>query len=128
MDLCRRLETLADSLPLKVDTHAAILLADRMGKTLRRCHRLEEKIIFPAFLNANDDVQAILKRLRKEHLEDEDHARDVEDAIRAFVVLRKRESAEELGYMLRCLFVPLRRHLAFDRDYLLPLYHRVCKS
>ena len=124
LDLCRKLEDLADTLPSKVDTRIAMMLANRLKATLRRCHCLEEDVIFPVLLRAGTDVADILGRLRHEHLEDEDHANDVRDAIRAFVTRQDRGDAEKLGYMLRCLFVSLRRHLAFDCDYVLPLFRR----
>lgn len=127
LDLCQRLEDLADALPSKVDTLSATLLANRLRSTLRRCHRLEETVVFPILMTTEMDVHPIFDRLRKEHQEDEDHACDVQDAIRVFVSASDRESAEKLGYMLRCLFVSLRRHLAFDRDYVLPLFKRAKK-
>ncbi len=122
--LCQQLEALADSLPSKLDTRAAMMLTDQLRTVLRRCHRTEETIIFPALQMADPQTKTILERLRQEHLEDEDHASDVCDAVRAFVDDINRKKAEELGYMLRCLFVSLRRHLAFDHDYILPLYFR----
>ncbi len=124
LDLCQRLEDLADQLPSKVDTRAATILANRLQSTLRRCHQLEETVIFPALLTADTDVHGILDRLRKEHQEDEDHACDVRDTIRAFVTAGNWDGAENLGYMLRCQFVSLRRHLAFDRDYVLPRFQQ----
>ncbi|KIN71816.1 hemerythrin domain-containing protein [Sulfitobacter guttiformis] len=123
-DLCVKLEDLADSLPSKVDTRVAMMLARRLQSALRRCHALEEKIVFPVLLSAQTDIAAILDRLRQEHLEDEYHANDVYDAIQAYVATRDRKDAEQLGYMLRCLFISLRRHLAFDCDYVLPLLRR----
>ena len=124
--LCQALETVADSLPSRVDTRAATILADRLHPTLRQCHRMEETIIFPVLLISAPQMRLMLDRLRKEHFEDEDHACDVQDAVMAFVTNQTRADAEEIGYMLRCLFVSLRRHLAFDRDYVLPLYRRAC--
>ncbi len=85
-------------------------------------------MIFPVLLTTGTELHPILDRLRKEHQEDEDHACDVRDTIHAFVTARNREGAEELGYMLRCLFVSLRRHLAFDRDHVLPLFRQAVKS
>lgn len=125
-DLCSDLEILADSLPAKVDTRAATTLTRRIPVTLRRCHRMEEAIIFPILSMTDLAMHPILDRLRKEHLEDQDHACDVQEAVEAFVTDRTRRDAEELGYMLRCLFISLRRHLAFDRDHVLPLYRKNC--
>lgn len=127
LDLCRRLEDLADTLPSRIDTRSATLLASRLRSTLRRCHRLEETVVFPILLSSDIEVHPILDRLRHEHQEDEDHACEVQESIQAFVTASNRENAEELGYMLRCLFVSLRRHLAFDRDYVLPLIQRAEK-
>lgn len=124
--LCEALEALADSLPSRVDTRAAALLVDQLRPTLRRCHRLEETLVFPVLLISGPQITPILDRLREEHLEDEDQASDLHDAVTAFVGYPTGAGAGEVGYMLRCLFVSLRRHLAFDRDYVLPLYRRTC--
>ena len=121
-EMCAHLEKIADALPSRIDTQAAVKIAHRLQETLRRCHRMEEKIVFPLLLRLDPQKVSILERLRIEHLEDQDHASDVSHAIREYVLESKRREAEELGYMLRCLFVSLRRHLAFDRDYILPLY------
>lgn len=125
-EMCRALETLADSLPSRVDTRVAAILVGKLRPTLRQCHRVEETIVFPVLLISGSQISPILDRLRGEHLEDEDHASDVRDAVTAFVTCQSRMDAGEVGYMLRCLFVSLRRHLAFDRDHMLPLYRRTC--
>ncbi len=124
--LCAALETLADDLPSRIDTQAAMILADRLEPVLRQCHRLEETLVFPVLLIAGPQMRPIIDRLRQEHIEDEDHACDVREAITAFVARQVRSNDHEIGYMLRCLFVSLRRHLAFDRDHVLPLYRRTC--
>lgn len=125
IDLCCALETLADALPSRVDTRAATLLAETLQETLHRCHQMEESFIFPALLAAHPDMLSTITRLRAEHVEDEEQACEVKDAILNFVILQKRKDVEEFGYLLRGLFVALRRHLAFDQDYVLPLYRRM---
>lgn len=124
LDLCGALEALADSLPSRLDTHAAILLVNRLQPTLVRCHELEETLVFPVLRTSNLDVGPILDRLHNEHVEDEDHAVDVRHAVNTFVTCKAKVQAEEIGFMLRGLFTQMRRHLAFDRDYVLPLYRR----
>jgi len=124
VELCCALETLADALPSRVDTRAAVLLADAVYETLHHCHQIEESLIFPTLLTAHPDMLSTITRLRTEHVEDEEQASEVKDAIMSFVILQKRKDVEEFGYLLRGLFVALRRHLAFDRDYMLPLYRR----
>ena len=127
-ELCHQLEMLADTLPFKVDTRAAMDISEQLQRQLRRCHRKEETILFAALLAADPNSKPILDRLISEHQEDEDHANDLHDAIKAFVMDENRKGAENLGYMLRCLFVSLRRHLAFDRDFILPLYLRATQN
>lgn len=122
--LCAALETLADSLPSNVDTLAATRLVERMHPTLSCCQYFEETVVFPLVTRSAPQIELILERLRHEHVEDIHHARDVCDAVTAFADGRHRANANEQGYMLRCLFTSLRRHLAFDRDYIMPLYLR----
>lgn len=120
--MCIQLEAIADALPSSIDTQAAMKFAQSLRSTLRRCHRLEEEIIFPSLLRRDPQLLPILERLRNEHLEDLDNAGDIMDAVGAYIIDFQRRKSEILGYMLRCLFVSLRRHLAFDRDFILPLY------
>ncbi len=126
IELSLALEALADSLPSRVDTYAAMILMDRLTTTLKRCHRLEETMVFPVLRISCVDVGPILERLRIEHVEDEDHAADLRDALEAFATHHRTAAADELGYMLRGLFTALRRHAAFDKDHVLPLYRRSC--
>ncbi|WP_299822264.1 hemerythrin domain-containing protein [uncultured Jannaschia sp.] len=123
--LCAALETLADTLPLNVDTLAATRLAEALHPTLSCCQIFEETYVFPIIAQSGPQVELIVERLRHEHIEDIYHARDVCDSVKAFAGRRHRVTANEEGYMLRCLFTSLRRHLAFDRDYVMPLYLQV---
>jgi hypothetical protein len=120
-ELCAELEALADSLPLRMDTYAAMSLLERLHATLHRCQRFEEGEIFPALATRRPDLRPTLDRLRAEHFEDQDQASDLRDAVEGFLTRREPPKAEEIGYMLRGLFTSLRRHLAFDRDVILPL-------
>lgn len=119
--LCRALEDLADSLPGRLDTHGAVLLLGRLGPLLRRCHHLEEEVIFPALRAARRDLGPVLDRLSAEHLEDEAQAGELEEAVVALAARWPAADAERLGYMLRGLFTALRRHVAHDRDRIRPL-------
>lgn len=126
--LCQKLEALADTLPSGVDTRAAAAISDQLRVILQHSHEAEETIIFAALVAADPLTRPILDRLRMEHREDEDHVRDICDAIAVFAHDQSRTETEELGYMLRCLFTSLRRHIAFDRDYILPLYLRAIRD
>ena len=122
--MCRDLESLADDLPDRIDTLAAKMLADALHPTLRACQDLEETHVFPAILTWQASIGPTLDRLRAEHVEDEDHAAIVAEAIMRFVRSRRHAEADQLGYLLRGLFRPLMRHSAFDRDVILPLYRQ----
>jgi hypothetical protein len=121
LELCAALEALADSLPLRMDTLGAVRLLERLHATLQRCQRFEEGVLFPALAARRPDLLPTLARLRAEHLEDQDQASELRDAIEGFLARREPPKAEEIGYILRGLFTALRRHLAFDRDVILPL-------
>lgn len=124
--LCRDLEDLADSLPERLDTLGAAQLVERLRARLRQSHRLEEQRVFPLLLAAPHgrygDLRPVMDRLRAEHSENEDYAVDLEDLLAGLgrqPLLRT--DAERLGYLLRGLFVSLRRHVAQDRDWICPL-------
>lgn len=126
-DICKTLESLADRLPTQVNRCEAVSLASRIPRTLQRAHLLEETMIFPVLMITQGEIGVTLNRLRHEHREDEDHAADIYDAIEALAKRRPIISSAEMGYMFRGLFISLRRHLAFDRDYLLPMYRNACR-
>lgn len=119
--LCEALESLADSLPAQVDTYAALELTRKLRPTLRRCHAFEETMVYPLLLTTQRDLTPTLRRLRAEHMEDADHAGDIHDAIKLLVTRRTAANPETTGYMLRALFVAMRRHVALERDFLLPI-------
>ena len=131
--ICRSLEELADSLPERLDTLQAVLLVGRLRALLRRAHQLEETQVFPILASApatlHGDLLPILNRLRAEHAENEDYVADLEDTLGAFWARPvARADAERLGYLLRGLFISLRRHVAQDRDWVRPLLRELGAS
>ncbi|MGR3551906.1 hemerythrin domain-containing protein [Pseudooceanicola sp.] len=122
--ICHRLELLADQLPDRIDTLAATMLADALYPTLRTCQDLEEAYVFPIILKWDRTLGPTVARLRAEHVEDEEHASVVAEAVTHFARSPRHADAERLGYLIRGLFQPLMRHSAFDRDIILPLYCR----
>ena len=113
---------LADTLPRQLDTYVAVRLAGRLVPTLTQCQSLEEREVFPLLRETSDTSAQMLDRLHAEHIEDEDHAAMLADAINRFAYDAAQNDAEALGYFLRGLFQPLRRHVAFDREVILPMY------
>lgn len=121
--LCDRLEAIADSLPENVDRQACLQTAGRLGVAIEQAHALEESVIFPALTHvAADDARlmAAIERLRLEHVADSCFAEELNEALTGLGEGRPRQSADAMGYMLRGFFQSLRRHVAFERDYLTP--------
>jgi hypothetical protein len=119
--LCAALELLADSLPHRIDTHGGLLLARGIRPTLHRAHRFEETVVHPLLMSHHTRLAGTLARLRGEHVEDADRGQEIREAVAVIVRDSSRRDAEMIGYMLRGFFSGLRRHLAFERDHLLPL-------
>lgn len=121
--LCRALEELADSLPERLDTRQALDLAEELRSVLARAHRVEEDWVLPRLSASSAGTlahwPAVMARLRAEHAENEDYADELTEALAGFWARPvARAEAERLGYLLRGLFMGLRRHVAHDRDWL----------
>ncbi|MBN9256312.1 MULTISPECIES: hemerythrin domain-containing protein [unclassified Mesorhizobium] len=117
--LCDALEAIADDLPSRVDPLLCLDVASSLLPMLRASHHFEEEIVFPAFAQT-EQRERIVARLRAEHLEDECLAEDLSEALLAHGHGGPIANPEAFGYMLRAFFEALRRHIAFERDHLLP--------
>lgn len=117
--LCDALEAIADALPARLDQLDCLSAAERLEPLLRACHRFEEGRVFPLYLAAlgRPDVVA---RLHREHVEDACAAHELAEILREAGSGRAVENCEALGYMLRAFFGTMRRHVAFERDHVLP--------
>lgn len=62
----------------------------------------------------------VLNRLESEHHNDEDYAESVAQAIGCYVLCDDHRKAESLSWMLRGFFESIRRHIAFEREHILP--------
>jgi hypothetical protein len=124
VELCGLLEALADALPDKIDVQSGLNLARTIYPTIRRIHVFEEETVFPFLFVVSGsaaDLAGSLERLRYEHMEDESLAEEIHDAITELVAGNRGSHASMLAYMLRGLFENLSRHVAFEREHLLPL-------
>lgn len=117
--LCDALEAIADDLPWRVDRLQCLTIASSLVPLLRECHRFEEEVVFPAFALARGQ-QDVVARLKTEHLQDDCAAEDLTEALTAHGHGLPIENPEAFGYMLRALFESMRRHVAFERDHVLP--------
>jgi|JI10StandDraft_1071094.scaffolds.fasta_scaffold08038_4 hemerythrin-like domain-containing protein len=126
---CDRLETIADLLPDGVDSRDCLLMAQNIVPLVKRAHEFEEGQVYPLLLSQpgiSPQMKETLERLRFEHLGDEEFASDLCLSLRQFVTARENCNVESLAWMLRGFFEGLRRHIAFEREHLLPLVEKQC--
>jgi hemerythrin-like domain-containing protein len=117
--LCHILEGIADDLPSRVDRLQCLAVAADLLPLLRECHRFEEEVVFQVFARRTGEEDTV-ERLKLEHLEDESAAADLSEALLVHGHGRPIENPEAFGYMLRAFFESMRRHIAFERDHVLP--------
>lgn len=122
--LCAELERMADSLPGPIDRHACLDLAQRMLPLIKRAHEFEENKVWPLVWRHQmklADLKETLERLSLEHWGDEDFAEQVFHQLRDYARQPEPIKAEGLAWTLRGFFQNLQRHIAFEREHLLPL-------
>lgn len=120
MQVCDDLERVSDELPA-ANTHAFLMVSERICPLLRQCQHFEETRVHPVLIQSRPGLDKILARLRDEHIEDQDHASLLLDSVRAFVTGDGAIEAGEIGYLARGFFTSVRRHLAFDTDFVAPI-------
>lgn len=126
--LCNSMETIADSLPDKVDLAICGTVIDALAERVDRHHRFEEQVLFPLLRRraaSDTGLIASLDRLGEEHHIDEGHAGEVMDLLGAIRRGSLDISPDAAGYMLRGLFESMRRHIAFENDHILPAARRL---
>lgn len=127
--LCTELEGIADSLPDRFDSQLGLATAQRLLGTIKKAHDFEESTLYPALVEKAGhppEFLAVIERLKYEHWGDEDFAGEVFHQIRQFAANGTPETAERLSWTLRGLFENMRRHIEFEREFLLPL-SRACQ-
>ncbi len=121
--MCSELETIADCLPNILNKDVWLKTAQSIFPLLSKAHGFEELELFPAILERKKDelrFEEVIKRLQSEHHNDEDYAESVAHAIRCYVRDDDHSKAEGLSWMLRGFFESTRRHIAFEREHILP--------
>lgn len=121
--VCDDLEAIADTLPGAVDPIKCLAVANLLVPLLRSAHRYEEDFIFPAYeaaLGPDGLRSSSTQRLRQEHVEDECFADEVTEVLLAIGHGEAIGNPEAVGFMLRGFFESVRRHIAFEREHVLP--------
>ena len=125
LHLCAAMEAIADALPSAVDRMECLRIASELVPLLRESHRYEEETIFPVFekvQGASHPARAAsVRRLQAEHVEDECAAQDLTEVLLEIGHGAAVDNPEALGFMLRAFFETLRRHIAFEREHILPI-------
>lgn len=124
LDVCNSLEIVADRLPDAIDHLDCINLASALVPLLRSIHAFEEQTVFEAYsalAPGSPQIAASINRLRSEHVEDQCFADEITVALMKLGRGRVVGNAEEIGFMLRGFFETIRRHVAFEREHLLPI-------
>ena len=122
--LCEELEQLADDLGRRPDRQRCIEMANRLGPVMDRAHEFERQAVFPALRawigstpNSCDNLPArLLPHLESEHEDDFCLVGEVAEALLEFGGAQSGISPDAIGYLLRGLFVGLRRHIALERE------------
>ena len=124
--LCDALEAIADALPGSVDRAQCLAVASELVPLRRAAHHYVARFIcpLPAGARAADGETQVTSRLKAEHVEDECFADELTEALLAIGRGGPIANAEAVGFMLRGFFETLRRHIAFEREHILPLVER----
>lgn len=126
--LCDELEALADSLASDDSRQRSLHLARAICPLVASTHQIEEALLFDplgCFAGHLPDMPTTLQRLRFEHHSDLCFAEELQDALLAFGRRNDPITADAMGYMLRAFFECVRRHVAFEREIMVPLLRLV---
>ena len=115
--LCDSLETIADSLPDRLDKQECLHMSRLIGPLIKQAHDAEEQYLFPEVAAALGDP-GIIEKLRLEHIEDECFAEEVQYELLLIGQGRPLLAPEATGYMLRGFFEGIRRHIRHEQDLL----------
>ena len=122
LQICSRLEEVADSLGGQVDMQMCQEIATDIRRSMAFLHRFEEDVLHPMLTDGDGPSnRQTFRRLSEEHFADQGYA---EEIIELLAALRRSASdvdIERAGYMLRGFFETVRRHTVFEIEYVLQL-------
>ncbi len=130
-NLCCALESIADGLPGEVRNDDCLAIARSIHPIIHRSHVFEETVLFPVLRQrcaGEAHLADTLDRLLGEHWEDQSFAEEVRHELVDYVAGQDAANVEKLAYMLRGFFAGLRRHIAFEREHLIPMLRRATRT
>lgn len=122
LTLCTALEEIADSLPANINRQKCIYAAKSLIPLINGIHRYEEEALFPMLEikgSGDEELAEAIARLKFEHVEDECFAEELTDTLTRLGSGDGTVNAEAAGYMLRGFFESIRRHIAFEQQFML---------
>jgi len=122
LTLCTALEEIADSLPANINRQKCIYAAKSLIPLVNGVHRYEEEALFPLLESkgaGDPELADSIARLKFEHVEDECFAEELTDTLTRLGSGDDTVNAEAAGYMLRGFFESIRRHIAFEQQFML---------
>jgi hypothetical protein len=120
LEICGRLESVADSLPADIDVQACGVLAAEIRSSMAFLHRFEEEVFHPLVAERAVDRSKNLQtfeRLSDEHFSDQGYAEEIIELLSALRQGSRQIDMERAGYMLRGFFESVRRHTRFELDH-----------
>lgn len=122
--LCEALENVADQLGAQPNRQKCLQMAEELDPIMQRAHAFEANVLFPLLASivseGSEETATIAKRyleqLKTEHEDDVGLVGEVVEALREFGQDSSPISSDAIGYLLRGLFVGLRRHLAYENQ------------
>jgi hemerythrin-like domain-containing protein len=118
LNLCDLLEAIADSLPDRIDRQQCLSVARMIGPLTKQAHAAEEQFLFPELASHHGDAEAVIEKLRLEHIEDECFAEEVQFELLQIGRGQPLMQPEATGYMLRGFFEGVRRHIRHEKELL----------
>ena len=121
--LCRSLELIADQLPNEVDRSLCQKTYDKLRSKLPIYHQNEEALfgLIGRRASRSMGLDAILTQVSEEHAIHNCYAEEFYELLDALNAQRHNQNYDMIGYMLRCFFETIRRHLQWEELTLMPL-------
>ena len=123
IQLCNALEAIADQLPAEVDVSLSQKAYGSLRFNLPVYHLNEEALFQRLARNApsSSDLSLLLEQVKYEHAVHNCYADEVGEFLQDPRPERVVLNSEALGYMLRCCFETMRRHLKWEDLIFMPL-------
>lgn len=119
--ICRDLEGFADALPNRLDLALCHQLAHEIVALMKKCHANEERSLEELDLERVSSLKASIARLKSEHVRDQYSAEEIAEALSHISEMEPVANPDALGFMFRAFFEAQRRHIAFEKEQILPL-------